>query len=203
MHECSKKYNYNVCQQLIILDLSGFEYAKVTKGVKDAIGKISALGSNYHPECMYKNLIINAPMIFRGIWSILKLLIDKGTADKIHIYGSSYKDKLNKYVNDDNLPVEFGGRSKLFDDNNQYILEYGIWNNYSYTHPSKLDSEFKEYRKKEYINRPQLNEYYQTVMNLTNDVKEVQLDIIPSEWNFGNINQNVDNNINNDDEKDE
>ena len=34
-------------------------------------------------------IIINAPIYFKGIWSIVKYWIDKKTRDKIKIYSSS------------------------------------------------------------------------------------------------------------------
>lgn len=38
--------------------------------------------------------IINAPMLFSGIWTVIKPWIDEKTRNKISIIGSSYKEKL-------------------------------------------------------------------------------------------------------------
>lgn len=38
--------------------------------------------------------IINAPMLFTGIWAMVKMWIDDKTKDKIKIFGSSYKKEL-------------------------------------------------------------------------------------------------------------
>lgn len=43
--------------------------------------------------------IINAPMLFSGIWSMIKIWLDEKTKAKITIIGSGYKEELLKYVN--------------------------------------------------------------------------------------------------------
>jgi len=42
--------------------------------------------------------IINAPMLFTGVWAIVKMWIDEKTREKIHILGSSYKKELLKHI---------------------------------------------------------------------------------------------------------
>ena len=42
--------------------------------------------------------IINAPMLFSGIWAVIKPWIDEKTRNKINIIGSGFKDKLLEIV---------------------------------------------------------------------------------------------------------
>ena len=42
--------------------------------------------------------ILNAPMLFTGVWAIVKMWIDDKTKEKIHILGSNYKKELLKYI---------------------------------------------------------------------------------------------------------
>ena len=35
--------------------------------------------------------VINAPMLFTGVWAVVKMWIDDKTKEKIQIFGSSYK----------------------------------------------------------------------------------------------------------------
>lgn len=42
--------------------------------------------------------IVNAPMLFSGIWSMIKIWLDEKTRNKITIIGSSYKEELLKLV---------------------------------------------------------------------------------------------------------
>jgi len=42
--------------------------------------------------------IINAPMLFSGVWAVIKPWIDEKTRNKITIIGSGYKEKLLEIV---------------------------------------------------------------------------------------------------------
>ena len=42
--------------------------------------------------------IINASMLFTGIWAIIKMWIDEKTKSKIKILGSSYMNELLEYI---------------------------------------------------------------------------------------------------------
>jgi len=63
--------------------------------VKTIITKIRDFSSNSSPEQLFKNVILNAPMVFRGVWSIIKYMIDEGTRVKFTVVGSSFKNKLD------------------------------------------------------------------------------------------------------------
>lgn len=54
--------------------------------------------------------IINAPFLFTATWSLVKPLLDEVTVSKINILGSSYKAKLLEFIDEENLPVMFGGK---------------------------------------------------------------------------------------------
>ncbi len=42
--------------------------------------------------------IVNAPMLFSGIWAMIKPWLDEKTRQKIHIKGSSYQKELLEQV---------------------------------------------------------------------------------------------------------
>jgi len=68
-----------------VVDLSGFGMAH-TKGLMIQWFKQYAgvFGLNY-PETMYRTYVINAPMLFTGVWKIVKHLIHPVTAAKISV----------------------------------------------------------------------------------------------------------------------
>eukprot|EP00958_Prasinococcus_capsulatus_P014287 scaffold1504_cov417-Prasinococcus_capsulatus_cf.AAC.27 len=47
------------------------------------IKRISAIDQDYFPEHLGKMLIVNAPTIFKAIWTLVKPLLDKRTQAKI------------------------------------------------------------------------------------------------------------------------
>ena len=50
----------------------------------------------FYPESLWKMIIINAPWVFTGIFGIIKPWLHPITAAKISVYGSNYKEKLEK-----------------------------------------------------------------------------------------------------------
>lgn len=47
--------------------------------VKKFIELGSGIGKDYYPECLGVMFIINAPMLFSGIWAGIKIFLDPNT----------------------------------------------------------------------------------------------------------------------------
>lgn len=71
------------------MDLSGFGIGKMSRKVKEIINMMSSVGSNFYPETMYKFYIVNAPLVFKGVWATIKIFLATETQKKIMILGSS------------------------------------------------------------------------------------------------------------------
>jgi hypothetical protein len=77
-----KKRLYNVVN---VVDLSGFGSAHL-KATMMAWFKTFALAfSLYYPETMYRTYVINAPMLFTGVWKAARKFIHPVTAAKISV----------------------------------------------------------------------------------------------------------------------
>lgn len=63
-----------------------------------------------YPENLGKSHICNAPMLFTGVWKIVKAFLDEKTVAKvnIHRYG---KDELLAEVDEDQLIDFLGGKN--------------------------------------------------------------------------------------------
>ncbi|KAI9089463.1 CRAL-TRIO domain-containing protein [Phlyctochytrium arcticum] len=105
---CSKKAGHYIEQSCTILDLKGV-YITQFPSVANLVKQVSTIAQNYYPEMLGKMYIINAPMLFTGVWSIVKGFLDEVTVSKINILGSSYKSKLLETIDEANLPKMFGG----------------------------------------------------------------------------------------------
>lgn len=57
-------------------------YAMVQVGAK--------ISQDNYPEIMGQMMIVNAPMLFTGVWSIVKGWLDERTRAKIQILGGGY-----------------------------------------------------------------------------------------------------------------
>lgn len=69
----------------------------------------SKVGSDYYPEIMGQCLVVNAPMIFTGVWAIVKGFLDEKTRRKITIHGSKYQKELFELVDPQFVPEFLGG----------------------------------------------------------------------------------------------
>lgn len=108
---CSAKAAVNIEQSTTILDLSGVSLSAFSS-VVTLIRQISAIAQDYYPEVMGKMYILNAPMLFSAVWSLISPLLNAVTVSKISILGSSYKSNVLELINEGMLPDFLGGTVK-------------------------------------------------------------------------------------------
>ncbi|KAL7747755.1 cytosolic factor, phosphatidylinositol/phosphatidylcholine transfer protein [Sorochytrium milnesiophthora] len=111
---CSLAAGTHIEQSCTILDLDGVSLTSFPQ-VSGFVKQISKIGQDYYPELLGNMFIINSPMMFSTIWSVIKMFLDETTAAKIHILGSKYKKTLLEHVDADNLPVRLGGNCRCDD----------------------------------------------------------------------------------------
>ncbi|CAD8196657.1 unnamed protein product [Paramecium pentaurelia] len=146
---CSQTKGTKIEQSFTILDLKGGSMKMVSKQVYNFIQLASNIGQNNYPEILGKMYIVNAPMMFTGIWAMIKIWLDEKTKNKITILGSSYKDELLKHIDIDNLPDFLGGNSKC--ENTDVLSQnIGPWNPdgtrplFPVESPPQLEEEFQQ-----------------------------------------------------------
>jgi len=71
--------------------------------------------------------IINAPLLFSGVWAIVKPWIDEKTRQKIKIIGSNYQKELHQVIDPENLPEFLGGKVPESDYGKYIENEQGPW----------------------------------------------------------------------------
>ena len=59
------------------------------------------VSTEYYPEILGKLFIINSPMIFMGVWAIIKGWLDEKVRRKITILGKDYYKHLIEYCDED------------------------------------------------------------------------------------------------------
>ena len=70
----------------------------LSKQVYNFVQLASKVAQENYPEILGKMFIINAPMLFSGVWAVIKPWIDEKTRNKITIIGSGFKEKLLEIV---------------------------------------------------------------------------------------------------------
>ena len=105
----SASVGYHVEEFVSIVDLDGFSISLMSSQVWSFLKAISAELQGNYPEVNGGMYIINAPWAFQMIWKSIKLFLDPGTVAKIKILGSDYKGELSKIMDNDQIPIEYGG----------------------------------------------------------------------------------------------
>ena len=67
------------------------------------------IAQDYYPEILGKMYILNSGFMFRGIWGVVSVWIDKKTQKKINIISGSGKKQLLADIDAENLPEFLGG----------------------------------------------------------------------------------------------
>jgi len=123
---CSLIGGRHVSQTLAVMDLKGVGLRHFSGDVKRILGNITRTDQDNYPETLGKTLIINAPVVFRAIWAVVKPMLDPRTQEKIEVCPPDYMKVLTRWVDPENIPAYLGGKSQgsLLDD-------VGPWNDSS------------------------------------------------------------------------
>jgi hypothetical protein len=124
---CSEAAGKRLHQGVYIIDLNGMSLKTASSGVMDLAKALMGMCQKYYPEVMGEMYIVNAPMLFYGIWNIVKLWIDDRTKQKIHIMGSNYQKKLLEKIDAENLPDFLGGKATCQEYGEHLQREQGPW----------------------------------------------------------------------------
>ena len=96
-----------VRRMMTVVDLAGISFSSFSAEVVSFLTKSGHVIDNYYPEQVARIVVINAPIWFHSIWSILKGVFPKSVLQKVDIgYDCS---NLDKFVHPSQRPPEYGG----------------------------------------------------------------------------------------------
>lgn len=124
---CSVACGSPISQGVTILDCKGGSLSMVSGKVYDFIKLASKLGQDYYPEILGDMFIINTPMLFTGVWAMIKGWLDEKTRNKIKVLGSKYEKELHACVDPENLPDFLGGKCTVDQYGENLDIEQGPW----------------------------------------------------------------------------
>ena len=97
-------------KSVTIMDLKGVSLMSLFFGKIKTFTKIATrIAQDYYPEILGKMYILNSGFMFRGIWKVVSMWIDKKTQKKINIISGSGKKELLQDIDAENLPEFLGG----------------------------------------------------------------------------------------------
>ena len=88
---CSILYDRQINQTFSIIDLKGFNMGMWNKTTINFVKFAAKISQDYYPEIMGKMVVCHAPMIFTGIYNLIKGWIDEKTRKKISLVGDPKK----------------------------------------------------------------------------------------------------------------
>ena len=124
---CSKAAGKRIDQTVYVMDLKGGALKLLSPKIYDFIKSLMKIGSDYYPEILGKMFIINAPMLFYGVWGMLKPFVDERTRNKISILGTNYEKELLEVIGEENLPDIYGGKATVEDYGENFSNNQGPW----------------------------------------------------------------------------
>ncbi|KAM9096079.1 SEC14-like protein 4 isoform 2-T2 [Sarcophilus harrisii] len=86
----------------------------------------SILDNNF-PETVKNLIVVKVPKLFPIVYNLVKPFISEKTSKKFVIMGANWKEDLQKFVDPDQLPAEYGGTLTDPDGNPKYLtkIQYG------------------------------------------------------------------------------
>ncbi|KAJ3068291.1 cytosolic factor, phosphatidylinositol/phosphatidylcholine transfer protein [Podochytrium sp. JEL0797] len=127
MKALSLKAGTVVDKSCTILDLKHVPVMQFNS-VRKVLGTVTHIAQNYYPETLGKMFIINAPVLFQGVWAVVKNMLDEQTVAKISILGANYQKELVEVIGEENLPQEYGGKCTCADKGGCRRSDTGPWN---------------------------------------------------------------------------
>jgi len=124
---CTQAQGKPVEQILFIMDFKDWSAKMMNQKTMDLIKLMSRIGTDYYPETLGTMFIINVPLVFYGVWNVVKYFLDEQTRQKIKIFGSKYRKELLEYVDEENLPDFLGGRATPANYGENMTKEEGPW----------------------------------------------------------------------------
>lgn len=105
----SEKREKSIEKLLFILDTNGLSLS-IDFDIISYLRQFITIDQTFYAERLYKLIILNSPWYIGGIFNLVRPFIDSVSSEKFVFVPAAHTLKvLQEYVNDDNIPVEYGG----------------------------------------------------------------------------------------------
>ena len=108
-------------QMAWLIDFTGWSLS-TSVPIKSARDTIHIL-QNHYPERLAIAFLYNPPRIFETFWKVVKYFLDTKTFQKVKFVYPKNKDSvevMRSYFDEENLPTEFGGKTTLQYDHEEF-----------------------------------------------------------------------------------
>ncbi|XP_024428015.3 alpha-tocopherol transfer protein isoform X1 [Desmodus rotundus] len=99
----------------VVFDLEGWLFSHAFQITPSVAKKISAVLTDSFPLKVRGIHLINVPIIFHAVFSMIKPFLTEKIKERIHMHGANYKQSLLQHF-PDILPLEYGGEGFSMED---------------------------------------------------------------------------------------
>ena len=116
---CSKLKKKRIDRIFVIIDLKNVNFFKIfSNKMRNFLKRTTKVAQLYYPELLGRMYIINAGWLFKGIWNVIKLWLDKFTKERVKIFSNGAEKEISEFVEKNRLPRFLGGecQEELYDN---------------------------------------------------------------------------------------
>ncbi|NXP04131.1 S14L2 protein, partial [Thinocorus orbignyianus] len=110
--ECEKqsqKLGKKIEMVTMVYDCEGLGLKHLWKPAVETYGELLSMFEENFPESLKRLFIVKAPKIFPVAYNLVKHFLSEDTRKKVVVLGSNWKEILQKYIDPEQIPVEYGG----------------------------------------------------------------------------------------------
>lgn len=110
-------------RSIYIIDLNGIRFGDFVGEVVDFVKIASKLSAQHYPERAGYVFVINVPVWFKVIWTVVKPIVDEATLEKIYILKpNEIMASLQERIDISNIPAEYGGNGPPLAESHEEIM---------------------------------------------------------------------------------
>lgn len=94
---------------IVVMDIEGAGVSMLSTDVLKYLNTVSAINQAYYPRSMKRVCVVNAPFWASGIFQTIKKIMPASV--KADLFSSNCIEGLRQYIDDDQIPPEYGGSS--------------------------------------------------------------------------------------------
>lgn len=109
LKHCSERHGKHIGKLVSVQNFGGISMQPDLDSIKYAIAVLGC-DQSYFPETLHTVYAINCPWYITALYSLVSPFIDQVTKSKIRLLGSDYYSTLVEAIDEDQIPVEYGGK---------------------------------------------------------------------------------------------
>jgi hypothetical protein len=123
----TQRTKYHVESVTVIIDLKGLRLAQARKNFQKLQPRLGdkALDKWHYPERVGTIFVINAPLYFSALWTMVRPFVPERTAAKMRTLRGNFQEELKAVVDSSVLPPCYGGTGQVIGEHSDVLEVFG------------------------------------------------------------------------------